>query len=105
MTVDQVVERARVVGDRWTLWRTCGPLDLTTLPTTDRRAEHQPVRYCPKCWTLFGPTGQPLNAPRIQVNQPVSGRLRRLLTSVGGIIEHVVDKASQLSARRPDSAF
>jgi hypothetical protein len=76
MRIEQVFERAHAFAarDRWTIWRACGTHNFGALPETEPAGERQPIRYCPICWTLFGASGQPLNAPagfnRLFVNEP-----------------------------------
>lgn len=82
MKIEQVFERAQGLGgaDRWTIWRACGTHDVSSLPTTEPAGERRPIHYCEKCWTLFGPTGQPLNAPFPTGRKPATRERRGLWT-------------------------
>ncbi len=48
--------------DRWAAWVACGEHDMDSLPKTATGGSG-PLRYCQKCWTLFGRDDVPFNRP------------------------------------------
>lgn len=80
MTVQEVLRRSKAMGASFRLTQAlvCEPHTFSQLQVTVDDREPA-LRFCPRCWTLFGPTGVSLNpaAPDADV-RPESVRLAPL---------------------------
>ncbi len=75
MKLWEVMSRAGQLhgAERMGLMRDCGQHVVATLPRTEG-AGYSPA-YCPKCWTVFSPSGLVLNPPVSGGRPPHGGRL------------------------------
>lgn len=70
MKLWEVMGRAGQIdhAERKRLMAACGPHGMATLPRTEDGG-YSPS-YCPKCWTVFSPSGLVLNPPRGRSSSP-----------------------------------
>ena len=62
MNVEEVLRQSKAMAASFRLTQAlaCEPHEVSQLPVTVDDRE-PPLRFCPRCWTLFGTTGVPLN--------------------------------------------